>query len=136
MHTISFFIKALAAFLCVVVSASTLLAAPSSEEIKQATTEIDVLLAAHWKSAALKPNDPVTDETFIRRIYLDLTGTHPPPEKIESFPADPNPAKRQPCTMNLACRGIYHGSNRHQRKGIGSAITYFTVGMLSGRWRR
>tara|TARA_R110002095_G_scaffold99107_2_gene87185 strand:- start:64369 stop:65991 length:1623 start_codon:yes stop_codon:yes gene_type:complete len=36
----------------------------------------------------------VDDETFIRRVYLDLTGTLPTPQKIESFLASQNRNKR------------------------------------------
>lgn len=36
----------------------------------------------------------IGDETFIRRVYLDLTGTLPPPPKIESFLANQDRNKR------------------------------------------
>ncbi|MCA9020009.1 MAG: DUF1549 domain-containing protein, partial [Planctomycetaceae bacterium] len=36
----------------------------------------------------------IDDETFLRRVYLDLTGTLPAPQKIESFIASENRTKR------------------------------------------
>src|SRR5207249_3981969 len=35
-----------------------------------------------------------TDEQFIRRVSLDLTGKLPPPSEISAFAADTDPAKR------------------------------------------
>lgn len=37
---------------------------------------------------------PTTDEHFLRRVALDLTGTLPDPEELRTFVADSDPAKR------------------------------------------
>ena len=107
MRTISIFIKSLAAFLCVAVSASTLRAAPAPEEIKKAAAEIDALLAAHWKSAGLKPSDPITDETFVRRIYLDLAGRIPTSVETRTFLDSKQPDKRAALINDLLARESY-----------------------------
>src|SRR5205823_13059755 len=48
--------------------------------------------------AALAPASPATtvanDETFLRRVTLDLTGKLPDPEALRRFVADPSPDKR------------------------------------------
>lgn len=70
--------------------AATLLPATSHaaftpEQTRKAAAEIDSLLASHWKSAKISANDPITDETFLRRIYLDLAGRIPTAAEARSF---------------------------------------------------
>src|SRR5271170_6701375 len=43
---------------------------------------------------ALAPDRLVDDETFLRRISIDLTGKLPDPESLSKFLADPAPDKR------------------------------------------
>ena len=38
--------------------------------------------------------EPVDDRTYVRRVYLDIIGLLPPPEKINEFIANDNPDKR------------------------------------------
>ena len=47
--------------------------------------EIDKLVAAKWQRMKIEPSDICTDLEFIRRVYLDLTGLPPSPEKIQAF---------------------------------------------------
>jgi mono/diheme cytochrome c family protein len=60
--------------------------------------EIDQFIAAKWEAAQLpeaKTPPPVCDDaTFIRRIYLDLTGVIPSAEASRAFAADKAPDKR------------------------------------------
>ncbi|MBM3773652.1 MAG: DUF1553 domain-containing protein [Acidobacteria bacterium] len=42
----------------------------------------------------VSPARLATDEEFVRRIYLDLTGRIPYPEDVRAFAADPNRSKR------------------------------------------
>lgn len=46
---------------------------------------IDELVAAQLAKEGLKPNPPTTDEQFVRRIYLDATGTIPTSKQAEAF---------------------------------------------------
>src|SRR5262245_30248000 len=56
--------------------------------------QIDQLIAA-GKSDFDKQAAPLTtDAEFLRRLYLDLTGTIPPAEETRAFLNDPSPAKR------------------------------------------
>jgi hypothetical protein len=47
-----------------------------------------------WKELGLVPSELCSDEQFIRRVSLDLTGTLPTPAKLKAFLADGDPKKR------------------------------------------
>jgi WD40 repeat protein len=49
---------------------------------------VDSLVAAKWKRMQIEPSDLCTDGEFLRRVYLDLTGLPPSPEKLRAFLAD------------------------------------------------
>jgi len=55
---------------------------------------VDAMLRAHWHAAGLEPAKRSDDATFLRRAYLDVTGTVPPPERTLSFLADGAADKR------------------------------------------
>ena len=55
---------------------------------------IDDLVYAKLRKLRLRPSDVCDDPTFLRRAYLDLTGTLPTPEDLRRFLAEPSPAKR------------------------------------------
>jgi len=59
-----------------------------------AKTLVDNLTAKKWKELGLVPAELCTDEQFVRRISLDLTGTLPTPAKVKAFLADADPKKR------------------------------------------
>jgi hypothetical protein len=52
--------------------------------------DIDSRLAAE----KVKPSQPADDAEFLRRVYLDLIGVIPPPEKVSAFLKSSDPAKR------------------------------------------
>jgi hypothetical protein len=56
--------------------------------------EIDQLLAKELEHDQIQPAARTTDEQFIRRATLDLTGELPLPADVTEFVADPNPNKR------------------------------------------
>jgi WD40 repeat protein len=51
-------------------------------------TEIDRLVAAKWERLKIEPSGLCTDEAFLRRAALDLTGLPPSPEEVRAFLAD------------------------------------------------
>lgn len=63
--------------------------APVKQELRDATLKsaahIDELVAAKLKQEKLRANGTVTDEHFVRRIYLDATGMIPTSKQAESF---------------------------------------------------
>lgn len=56
--------------------------------------EVDHLIRAEWKQNGIVPAPMVDDARFLRRIYLDIVGTIPPPEAVTTFLADRSPDKR------------------------------------------
>jgi hypothetical protein len=56
--------------------------------------EIDRPIHAELHAKNIVPAPPTTDEQFVRRLYLDLSGRRPTPAQIEAFVADKEPAKR------------------------------------------
>ncbi|MDZ4289253.1 MAG: DUF1549 domain-containing protein [Prosthecobacter sp.] len=56
--------------------------------------EIDSLLAADWQKHRLQANAPASDDTFVRRIHLDLVGRIPTYRETVEFLADKSPNKR------------------------------------------
>lgn len=55
---------------------------------------IDELIQARWQAVGATPAGPTTDEEFLRRVYLDLTGVVPPVADARAFLADTGPDKR------------------------------------------
>lgn len=56
--------------------------------------EIDQLVAKELQESKITPAPLTTDEQFIRRVYLDLTGELPVPADVEEFVASSDPQKR------------------------------------------
>jgi hypothetical protein len=56
--------------------------------------EIDRLVNAELAKVSVKPAALTTDEQFLRRVHLDLTGRLPMPADITEFLADKSPDKR------------------------------------------
>jgi hypothetical protein len=57
-------------------------------------TLVDDYTAKKWKQLGLVPSELCSDEQFIRRLSVDLTGTLPTPAQVNAFAADKDPAKR------------------------------------------
>jgi WD40 repeat protein len=55
--------------------------------------EIDKLVAAKWERMKLQPSELCTDEEFVRRVHLDLTGLPPASDRVKSFLADDRPTR-------------------------------------------
>src|SRR5438105_4062234 len=56
-----------------------------------AVGEIDRLVEAAQKKAGVTPAPVITDEQFIRRVCLDLTGRLPVPADVRDFLQDSRP---------------------------------------------
>ncbi len=66
--------------------------AQSSATLKP--VEIDHLVRAEWQKEGVVPAAPADDARYLRRIYLDITGTIPPPEVVSEFLTDRSPDRR------------------------------------------
>jgi hypothetical protein len=58
-------------------------------------TLVDVHTQRKWQQLGLVPSGLCTDEQFIRRVSLDVTGTLPTPSQVTAFGADKDPKKRE-----------------------------------------
>ncbi len=58
-------------------------------------TVVDLSTSKKWKELGIAPSELCSDEIFIRRVYLDLTGTLPNPTQIKTFLGDKDPKKRE-----------------------------------------
>src|SRR6187455_2909372 len=68
--------------------------AVDTPEATAAAREIDALLAQDWKQHSLQGNAPASDETFVRRVYLDLVGRIPTYDETVDFLNATGPGKR------------------------------------------
>jgi hypothetical protein len=57
-------------------------------------TIVDEFTHKKWQQLGLVPSNLCTDEQFIRRVSVDITGTLPTPAQVNTFVADKDPAKR------------------------------------------
>ena len=57
-------------------------------------TAVDRFTHKKWRELGIVPSELATDEAFIRRVSLDLTGSLPKPDMVKKFLADSDPAKR------------------------------------------
>jgi hypothetical protein len=68
---------------------------------------IDGALRDAWKAAGVTPAPRADDATFIRRGYVDVVGTVPPPEATAKFIADASPDKRKKLVEELLASPAY-----------------------------
>ncbi|MDA9924114.1 DUF1549 domain-containing protein, partial [Verrucomicrobiales bacterium] len=61
----------------------------------EAWGEIDKLVASKWERMKLQPSSLCSDEEFIRRVYLDLTGLPPTSDRVRSFIKENSPTKEK-----------------------------------------
>ncbi|TDU68116.1 WD domain G-beta repeat uncharacterized protein [Prosthecobacter fusiformis] len=51
-------------------------------------SKIDELVAKKWQRMKIEPSGMCSDEEFLRRLHIDLTGLPPKPEEVRAFVAD------------------------------------------------
>ncbi|MFV0445404.1 MAG: DUF1549 domain-containing protein [Planctomycetaceae bacterium] len=67
-------------------------AAPRSP--KETAEQVDDLLEAEYTARGVQPGPVTRDDDFLRRVFLDLSGTIPTPKDVTCFGLDPSPEKR------------------------------------------
>ncbi len=63
--------------------------------VKYSAKVIDELVEQNYQKFNVKPNPPATDEQFVRRVFLDVTGTIPTMKQARVFLIRNHPEKRQ-----------------------------------------
>lgn len=58
-------------------------------------TWIDSMLLAKWNELNIDPSSGITDDQFLRRLWLDCLGILPSPQVLTEFRADNRPQKRE-----------------------------------------
>ena len=66
---------------------------PAKFDFKEQTI-VDKFTTKKWKELGIAPSELCSDEVFIRRVYLDITGTLPDAKDVQSFVLDKDAAKR------------------------------------------
>lgn len=64
------------------------------EDTSRFTNKIDVWVNQYFASQQAAWPELIDDRTYLRRIYMDITGLFPSPEQIEQFQQDTRPDKR------------------------------------------
>ena len=101
----------------------------SAADTSAVSKQIDVLVDKGLAKEKLKPNKPASDETFLRRVYLDVTGRIPTPEEARAFLSSKEANKRAKLIDQLLASDgyVYHFYNywadvlRAQSQGIGDS---------------
>ncbi len=82
-------------FLFVVFIVLILFMTATGNEKNLSSNDIDRLLSQKWSEKNLSPSQQSTDEEFLRRVTLDLTGRIPTAVEVKSFLDDNSSTKRQ-----------------------------------------
>ena len=72
-----------------------------------AATKIDALVQAKLRKLGIVPSPVCSDAEFLRRVAIDVTGTFPTPQDVETFLADRSKDKRQRKIDELLERSAY-----------------------------
>ncbi len=72
-----------------------------------ASTKVDELILAKLRKVGIVPSELCTDEEFLRRASLDISGTLPTPEEIRRFLAETSTDKRTKKIDELLKRPTY-----------------------------
>ncbi len=84
----------------IVLPKNTPYTAPSSED----ESAIDKLVSVKLRNLRITPSPLCDDLTFLRRAFIDLTGTLPPLERVTAFSEDEDPLKREKLIDELVQR--------------------------------
>jgi hypothetical protein len=80
----------------------------------EALTLVDQHTQKKWQSLGIVPSELCSDDQFIRRASLDITGTLPTPQQVRDFINDKDPKKRDKLVDNLleSAEYTYHFANK------------------------
>lgn len=76
------------------VMATLLVDRTTRDDVRTAAAEIDALIQSHWLEHGVSPSRPLTDEQFLRRIYLEVGGRIPDFDDARRFLANRSENRR------------------------------------------
>ena len=76
-------------------------------DLKSTAGKIDQLVASDLAKNKIKPNGPVSDEVFVRRLYLDVVGRIPTLKETNDFLKDESKDKRAKLIDTLLASDAY-----------------------------
>ncbi len=68
---------------------------------------IDEILLEEWQRLHLAPSPGCSDETFLRRAFIDTVGVLPTPERVRAFLGDTRPDRRERLVEELLSSEAY-----------------------------
>ena len=71
------------------------------------TQAVDRFISDGWKERGVQPVSEVDDQTWCRRVFLDLAGRIPTPDELKAFLNSPPPDKRAALVDRLLASGEY-----------------------------
>ena len=83
---------------------------PADPNLAQAAARIDMLVDGGLQKAGQKPNPLASDEQFVRRVYLDISGRIPTREEALEFISDTSVSKRSKVIDKLLNSDGYRSS--------------------------
>jgi hypothetical protein len=78
-----------------------------SEYFSYGPADLDAMLGIELRKLGRTPAEPVSDETFLRRVHLDLTGKLPAPAVVRDFVERGDPKKRNKLIEDLLGTDAY-----------------------------
>ncbi|MDB5387974.1 MAG: S-layer protein [Planctomycetaceae bacterium] len=76
-------------------------------ERKIGEAPVDRLMLRQWRSMGIVPSEPADDATFVRRVTIDICGTLPTSEEVQSYLTDTHTDKRAKLIDRLLERPEY-----------------------------
>ncbi len=73
----------------------------------EAKSVVDQATQKKWQLLGIVPSELCTDEQFIRRVSIDITGTLPTPAEVEAFLGDPSADRRDKLVDRLLAKPEY-----------------------------
>jgi hypothetical protein len=83
------------------VLAGLAVAAPPLPKPEEVSARLDAVLQDSWKKQSLTPDAVADDAAYLRRVWLDLAGTVPPPLQARDFLASKDAGRRAQLVESL-----------------------------------
>ncbi len=103
------------------------------------TNFVDALVWDKLELLGVRPSEPADDSAFLRRVFLDTTGTLPTPEEARAFLEDAAPDRRRRLVDDLLEReeyAVYHAMRWGDLLRVDTARLGAQTAVATMRWLR